>query len=211
MDIALLRLWNFFSCYFLSSFFAFLYSFYFSSTVLVRGDKFHYLITIHCHQCATSGRRLLTFPRRRLRGCYIPIHFLYTYISTWIIAFESRDINYFAFFKMPLSISIFSQSQWLLVFLGLGFTNVGQVQGQFGAVRMENEGNVLSPRYYMGLNEGRLFERDTGVCPSGSHSCNYFQFLIHLPILSIFRRGANLNYTMQKAITNHNFVSKASI
>ncbi|KAF7946925.1 uncharacterized protein EAE97_004174 [Botrytis byssoidea] len=72
---------------------------------------------------------------------------------------------------MPLSVSIFPRSQWLLVFLGLGFTNVGQVRGQFGAVRMENEGNVLSPRYYMGLNEGKLFERDTGVCPSGSHSC----------------------------------------
>ncbi|TGO87458.1 hypothetical protein BPOR_0224g00010 [Botrytis porri] len=38
---------------------------------------------------------------------------------------------------------------------------------------MENEGNgnVLSPRYYTGLNEGRLLERDGGLCPLGSHSC----------------------------------------
>ncbi|KAF7953260.1 hypothetical protein EAE96_006472 [Botrytis aclada] len=72
---------------------------------------------------------------------------------------------------MRLSISMFSRSLWLLVFLGLGFMNVVQARGQFGAGRMENGGNRLSPRYYMGLNEGRLFERDSGLCPSGNHSC----------------------------------------
>lgn len=69
-----------------------------------------------------------------------------------------------------MSISMFS-SLWLLILLGLSLTNV--VRGQYGAVRMENEGNGLSPRYYMGLDEGRLLGRDSGVCASGFHSCMY--------------------------------------
>ncbi|TEY86646.1 hypothetical protein BOTCAL_0005g00640 [Botryotinia calthae] len=71
---------------------------------------------------------------------------------------------------MSISISIFSRSLWLLMFLGLGFMNVVQVRGHFGAVRVENEGNLLSPRYYMGLSEGRLLERGSGICESGFHS-----------------------------------------
>ncbi|KAJ8062275.1 hypothetical protein OCU04_008823 [Sclerotinia nivalis] len=66
--------------------------------------------------------------------------------------------------------SIFLRSRLrLFIILGLGFTDV--VQSQYGAVRMENEGNALSPGYYMGLQEGRLLGRDSGVCESGSHSC----------------------------------------
>ncbi|CAD6440193.1 5f90334b-61fa-433d-8dd1-733e4e3ff63c [Sclerotinia trifoliorum] len=66
--------------------------------------------------------------------------------------------------------SMFSRSRLrLFIILGLGFADV--VRGQYGAVGMENEGNALSPRYYMGLEEGRLLGRDSGVCESGSHSC----------------------------------------
>lgn len=160
---------------------AFPYLYLFAAAIFARGlDKF--IVVIHplpsvCHQWTET----FTFPRKRSRGgvTYLYI-FLYTYISAWIILFEVCDINYIEFFKMSMSMSIFSRSLWLLIFLGLSSMNVVQVRGHFGAVRMENEGNLLSPRYYMGLTEGRLLERDTGVCASGFHSCNYSQSSIFI-------------------------------
>lgn len=91
-------------------------------------------------------------------------------------------MKYFAtqrseYFEMPMSISLFSWSQLrLLILLGLSFGDV--VRGQYGAIGMGNEEIGLSPRYYLGLGEGRLLERDGGGCDSGYHSCNYSHFCI---------------------------------
>lgn len=74
-----------------------------------------------------------------------------------------------------MSRSLFSRSLRRFFILGLGFGDV--VRGQYGAVAIEDEGNGLSPRYYMGLAEGALLARD-GVCKSGDHSCDYPRFLI---------------------------------
>ncbi|PQE06939.1 transcription factor C2H2 protein [Rutstroemia sp. NJR-2017a WRK4] len=41
---------------------------------------------------------------------------------------------------------------------------------QYGEIQMENG---LSPRYYAGLENARLVDRGTGVCPSDSHSYLY--------------------------------------
>ncbi|KAI9643873.1 hypothetical protein NHQ30_007224 [Ciborinia camelliae] len=59
-----------------------------------------------------------------------------------------------------------SRLRWL-VLLGLSFVDVYGVRGQyFGAVGLDNDGLGLSPRYYLGLEEGRLLGRDSGVCES---------------------------------------------
>ncbi|KAB8290881.1 hypothetical protein EYC80_008518 [Monilinia laxa] len=71
---------------------------------------------------------------------------------------------------MPISISMFSWSQLrLFVLLGLSFGEVAR--GQYGAIGIGNEEIGLSSRYYLGLGEGRLLERDGGLCESGYHSC----------------------------------------
>lgn len=96
-----------------------------------------------------------------------------------------------------MPISILSPSLRLLIILGLSLIDV--VRGQYGAVGMENEGDVLSPRYYMGLEEGRLLRRDSGVCESGLHSCNYSHFLIFY-FIHTFHCADDLKSTFQKKI-----------
>ncbi|ESZ92325.1 hypothetical protein SBOR_7274 [Sclerotinia borealis F-4128] len=77
-----------------------------------------------------------------------------------------------------MPISMFSRSRLrLLITLGLSLCFADAVRGQYGAVGMENNANALSPRYYMGLEEGRLLGRGSGVCSNCDTPCSSDSYL----------------------------------